>query len=61
MECVISHKNEYYQNAGRTCKICKLKSVYIVLNYVSILFLLVILHCCYIYIYIFIDSLLFTF
>ena len=55
MECVISHKNEYYQNAGRTCKICKLKSVYIVLHYLSILFLLVILHCCYIYIYRFIT------
>ena len=55
MECVISHKNEYYQIAGRTCKICKLKSVCIVLHYLSILFLLVILHRCYIYIYRFIT------
>ena len=30
MECLISYKDEYYQNAGRTCKICKLKRYYFI-------------------------------
>ena len=52
MECLISHKNEYYQNAGLTCKICKLKRYYIILKYLSFLFSHITL-LLYIYIYIY--------
>ena len=54
MECPIFYKDEDYQNTGRTCKICELKSYYIVLNYLPIIFILVTVYCCYISIYRFI-------